>query len=141
MCSSDLRLLLDHLPSASLPPVIVYIPMPGPHWRVVHPTPPGATSGSAAGVSGYNFESLTFCDSYHILLLLSSANYMIMLCMCLLFPWLNSNQASSESESGIFSMSSFSDDEDMGWSHSWPSTAWHCFLKGMDTHTDIIYFP
>ncbi|XP_046890392.1 HMG box-containing protein 1 [Hypomesus transpacificus] len=39
-------------------------------------------------------------------------------------------RASSESESGIFSMSSFSDDEDMGWSHSWPSTAWHCFLKG-----------
>ncbi|XP_059907036.1 HMG box-containing protein 1-like [Gadus macrocephalus] len=23
-----------------------------------------------------------------------------------------------------------SDDEDMGWSHSWPPTAWHCFLKG-----------
>ncbi|KAM9570563.1 HMG box-containing protein 1-like [Salvelinus alpinus] len=39
-------------------------------------------------------------------------------------------RASSESESGIFSMASFSDDEDMGWSHSWPSTAWHCFLKG-----------
>uniref|UniRef100_A0A8C5EDB5 HMG-box transcription factor 1 n=1 Tax=Gouania willdenowi TaxID=441366 RepID=A0A8C5EDB5_GOUWI len=36
----------------------------------------------------------------------------------------------SESESGVFSMSSsFSDDEDMAWSHSWPSTAWHCFLK------------
>ncbi|KAJ3596280.1 hypothetical protein NHX12_002689 [Muraenolepis orangiensis] len=40
-------------------------------------------------------------------------------------------RASSESESGVFSMSSsFSDDEDMAWSHSWPSTAWHCFLKG-----------
>lgn len=43
-------------------------------------------------------------------------------------------QASSESESGVFSMSSsFSDDEDMAWSHSWPSTAWHCFLKGACT--------
>ncbi|XP_034734778.1 HMG box-containing protein 1 isoform X1 [Etheostoma cragini] len=40
-------------------------------------------------------------------------------------------RASSESESGVFSMSSsFSDDEDMAWSHNWPSTAWHCFLKG-----------
>ncbi|XP_010901522.1 HMG box-containing protein 1 [Esox lucius] len=39
-------------------------------------------------------------------------------------------RASSESESGVFSMSSFSDDEDMGWSHSWPTTAWNCFLKG-----------
>ncbi|KAM8860886.1 HMG box-containing protein 1 [Synchiropus picturatus] len=40
-------------------------------------------------------------------------------------------RASSESESGVFSMSSsFSDDEDMAWSHTWPSTAWHCFLKG-----------
>ncbi|KAM9814461.1 HMG box-containing protein 1 isoform 2-T2 [Syngnathus typhle] len=40
-------------------------------------------------------------------------------------------RASSESESGVFSVSSsFSDDEDMAWSHSWPSTAWHCFLKG-----------
>ncbi|XP_075996121.1 HMG box-containing protein 1 isoform X2 [Genypterus blacodes] len=40
-------------------------------------------------------------------------------------------RACSESESGVFSMStSFSDDEDMVWSHSWPSTAWHCFLKG-----------
>lgn len=26
--------------------------------------------------------------------------------------------------------SSFSDDEDMAWSHSWPTTTWHCFLKG-----------
>ncbi|MBN3313854.1 HBP1 protein, partial [Atractosteus spatula] len=39
-------------------------------------------------------------------------------------------RASSESESGIFCMSSLSDDDDLGWSHSWPSTAWHCFLKG-----------
>ncbi|KAJ8269125.1 hypothetical protein COCON_G00117320 [Conger conger] len=39
-------------------------------------------------------------------------------------------RASSESESGIFCTSSLSDDDDMGWSHSWPSTAWHCFLKG-----------
>uniref|UniRef100_A0AAY5ECF8 HMG box-containing protein 1 n=1 Tax=Electrophorus electricus TaxID=8005 RepID=A0AAY5ECF8_ELEEL len=39
-------------------------------------------------------------------------------------------RASSESESGIFCMSSLSDDDDMGWSHSWPSTVWHCFLKG-----------
>ncbi|XP_065133500.1 HMG box-containing protein 1 isoform X1 [Paramisgurnus dabryanus] len=39
-------------------------------------------------------------------------------------------KASSESESGIFCMSSLSDDDDLGWSHSWPSTAWHCFLKG-----------
>ncbi|XP_061533088.1 HMG box-containing protein 1 isoform X1 [Phycodurus eques] len=40
-------------------------------------------------------------------------------------------RASSESESGVFSMSSsFSDDEDMAWSRAWPSTAWHCFLKG-----------
>jgi hypothetical protein len=44
---------------------------------------------------------------------------------------LDPEQASSESESGVFSMSSsFSDDEDMAWSRSWPSTAWHCFLKG-----------
>ncbi|XP_035281176.1 HMG box-containing protein 1-like isoform X1 [Anguilla anguilla] len=39
-------------------------------------------------------------------------------------------RASSESESGVFCTSSLSDDDDMGWSHSWPSTAWHCFLKG-----------
>ncbi|KAJ8261861.1 hypothetical protein GJAV_G00159300 [Gymnothorax javanicus] len=39
-------------------------------------------------------------------------------------------RASSESESGVFCASSFSDDDDMGWSHSWPSTVWHCFLKG-----------
>ncbi|XP_029471188.1 HMG box-containing protein 1 isoform X2 [Rhinatrema bivittatum] len=39
-------------------------------------------------------------------------------------------RASSESESGIFCMSSLSDDDDLGWCHSWPSTLWHCFLKG-----------
>lgn len=31
--------------------------------------------------------------------------------------------------------SSLSDDEDMGWSFSWPPTVWHCFLKGRRTHT------
>ncbi|XP_023651808.1 HMG box-containing protein 1-like isoform X2 [Paramormyrops kingsleyae] len=39
-------------------------------------------------------------------------------------------RASSESESGVFCTSSLSDDDDLGWSHSWPPTAWHCFLKG-----------
>ncbi|NXY90997.1 HBP1 protein, partial [Alcedo cyanopectus] len=39
-------------------------------------------------------------------------------------------RANSESESGIFCMSSLSDDDDLGWCHSWPSTVWHCFLKG-----------
>uniref|UniRef100_H0YY28 HMG-box transcription factor 1 n=1 Tax=Taeniopygia guttata TaxID=59729 RepID=H0YY28_TAEGU len=39
-------------------------------------------------------------------------------------------EANSESESGIFCMSSLSDDDDLGWCHSWPSTVWHCFLKG-----------
>ncbi|PIO38253.1 hypothetical protein AB205_0178190 [Aquarana catesbeiana] len=38
-------------------------------------------------------------------------------------------RANSESESGIFCMSSFSDDDDLGWCHSWPHTIWHCFLK------------
>lgn len=53
-----------------------------------------------------------------------------------LFIFIFLQQASSESESGVFSMSSsFSDDEDMAWSHSWPSTAWHCFLKGTFTYT------
>lgn len=48
------------------------------------------------------------------------------------------SQASSESESGVFSMSSsFSDDEDMAWSHSWPSTAWHCFLKGTQSQAGM----
>lgn len=39
-------------------------------------------------------------------------------------------QASIESESGIFSLSSLSDDDDLGWCHSWPTTIWNCFLKG-----------
>eukprot|EP00076_Gallus_gallus_P012872 XP_015131198.1 HMG box-containing protein 1 isoform X1 [Gallus gallus] len=39
-------------------------------------------------------------------------------------------RTNSESESGIFCMSSLSDDDDLGWCHSWPSTVWHCFLKG-----------
>ncbi|XP_060634360.2 HMG box-containing protein 1 isoform X2 [Anolis sagrei] len=39
-------------------------------------------------------------------------------------------RTNSESESGIFCMSSLSDDDDLGWCHSWPPTAWHCFLKG-----------
>ncbi|XP_053319176.1 HMG box-containing protein 1 isoform X2 [Spea bombifrons] len=39
-------------------------------------------------------------------------------------------RANSESESGIFCMSSFSDDDDLGWCHSWPVTVWHCFLQG-----------
>ncbi|CAB1322679.1 unnamed protein product [Coregonus sp. 'balchen'] len=39
-------------------------------------------------------------------------------------------------------MASFSDDEDMGWSHSWPSTAWHCFLKGLKlvAHEDNVSY-
>ncbi|OBS70747.1 hypothetical protein A6R68_00713, partial [Neotoma lepida] len=39
-------------------------------------------------------------------------------------------RANSESESGIFCMSSLSDDDDLGWCNSWPATVWHCFLKG-----------
>uniref|UniRef100_A0A8C8FNM7 HMG box-containing protein 1 n=1 Tax=Oncorhynchus tshawytscha TaxID=74940 RepID=A0A8C8FNM7_ONCTS len=39
-------------------------------------------------------------------------------------------RSSSECESAVSCHSSVSDDEDMGWSHSWPPTAWHCFLKG-----------
>ncbi|XP_060886252.1 HMG box-containing protein 1-like [Labrus mixtus] len=37
---------------------------------------------------------------------------------------------SSECGSAVSTKSSLSDDEDMGWSFSWPPTAWHCFLKG-----------
>lgn len=49
-------------------------------------------------------------------------------------------RASSESESGVFSMSSsFSDDEDMAWSHSWPTTAWHCFLKGVYINITMLF--
>ncbi|XP_078409544.1 HMG box-containing protein 1 isoform X1 [Cetorhinus maximus] len=39
-------------------------------------------------------------------------------------------RASSESESDIFCLSSLSDDDELGWSHSWPQTAWNCFMKG-----------
>ncbi|KAG7454550.1 hypothetical protein MATL_G00260970 [Megalops atlanticus] len=39
-------------------------------------------------------------------------------------------RASSESECSVLCTSSLSDDDDVGWSQSWPSTVWHCFLKG-----------
>ncbi|KAM6986873.1 HMG box-containing protein 1-like [Aplochiton taeniatus] len=39
------------------------------------------------------------------------------------------NRTTSECSSAVSSRSGLSDDEDMGWSHSWPPTAWHCFLK------------
>lgn len=63
-------------------------------------------------------------------------NYLFYCCHCKMF--FHYLQASSESESGVFSMSSsFSDDEDMAWSHTWPTTAWHCFLKGTYIHTHL----
>uniref|UniRef100_UPI0037E9672C HMG box-containing protein 1-like n=1 Tax=Semicossyphus pulcher TaxID=241346 RepID=UPI0037E9672C len=40
------------------------------------------------------------------------------------------SRKSSECGSVVSTRSSLSDDEDMGWSFTWPSTAWHCFLKG-----------
>lgn len=40
------------------------------------------------------------------------------------------SRTSSECGSAVSNRSSLSDDEDMGWSFSWPSTVWHCFLKG-----------
>ncbi|KAM3588077.1 uncharacterized protein V6R79_020732 [Siganus canaliculatus] len=40
------------------------------------------------------------------------------------------SRKSSESGSAVSTKSSLSDDEDMGWSFSWPPTTWHCFLKG-----------
>ncbi|XP_023265731.1 HMG box-containing protein 1-like [Seriola lalandi dorsalis] len=40
------------------------------------------------------------------------------------------SRTSSECGSAVSTRSSLSDDEDMGWSFSWPATAWHCFLKG-----------
>lgn len=40
------------------------------------------------------------------------------------------NRKSSECGSAVSTKSSLSDDEDMGWSFSWPPTVWHCFLKG-----------
>ncbi|XP_037552150.1 HMG box-containing protein 1-like [Nematolebias whitei] len=40
------------------------------------------------------------------------------------------SRTSSECGSAVSTRSSVSDDEDMGWSFSWPPTAWNCFLKG-----------
>lgn len=40
------------------------------------------------------------------------------------------SRTSSECGSAVSTRSSLSDDEDMGWSFSWPSTTWHCFQKG-----------
>ncbi|KAG7497042.1 HMG box-containing protein 1-like [Solea senegalensis] len=40
------------------------------------------------------------------------------------------SRTTSECGSAVSTRSSLSDDEDMGWSFSWPPTAWHCFLKG-----------
>lgn len=40
------------------------------------------------------------------------------------------SRKSSECGSAVSTRSSLSDDEDMGWSFSWPPTIWHCFLKG-----------
>lgn len=51
-------------------------------------------------------------------------------CCHFVFP-----QKSSECGSAVSTKSSLSDDEDMGWSFSWPPTVWHCFLKGGHTHT------
>ncbi|XP_035502147.1 HMG box-containing protein 1-like isoform X1 [Scophthalmus maximus] len=44
------------------------------------------------------------------------------------------SRTSSECGSVVSTRSSLSDDEDMGWSSSWPATAWHCFLKGTRLH-------
>uniref|UniRef100_A0A665UL36 HMG box-containing protein 1 n=2 Tax=Echeneis naucrates TaxID=173247 RepID=A0A665UL36_ECHNA len=44
------------------------------------------------------------------------------------------SRTSSECGSGVSTRSSLSDEEDMGWSFSWPPTAWHCFLKGTHLH-------
>uniref|UniRef100_A0A8C6U5E3 HMG box-containing protein 1 n=1 Tax=Neogobius melanostomus TaxID=47308 RepID=A0A8C6U5E3_9GOBI len=40
------------------------------------------------------------------------------------------SRTSSECGSAVSTQSSLSDDEEMGWSFSWPSTVWHCFMKG-----------
>ncbi|XP_039999563.1 HMG box-containing protein 1-like [Xiphias gladius] len=40
------------------------------------------------------------------------------------------SRTNSECGSAVSTRSSVSDDEDMGWSFSWPPTAWHCFIKG-----------
>lgn len=49
-----------------------------------------------------------------------------------LIKWVTSHfsQKSSECGSAVSTKSSLSEDEDMGWSFSWPPTVWHCFLKG-----------
>uniref|UniRef100_A0A3Q3J9K6 HMG box-containing protein 1 n=1 Tax=Monopterus albus TaxID=43700 RepID=A0A3Q3J9K6_MONAL len=44
------------------------------------------------------------------------------------------SRTSSECGSVASTRSSLSDDEDIGWSFSWPPTAWHCFLKGTRLH-------
>ncbi|CAM9447915.1 unnamed protein product [Lampetra planeri] len=41
-------------------------------------------------------------------------------------------QSGEDQEPGLISISprsSISDDDELGWSHTWPTTAWHCFLK------------
>uniref|UniRef100_S4RCE0 HMG box-containing protein 1 n=1 Tax=Petromyzon marinus TaxID=7757 RepID=S4RCE0_PETMA len=41
-------------------------------------------------------------------------------------------QSGEDTEPGLISISprsSISDDDELGWSHTWPTTAWHCFLK------------
>lgn len=40
------------------------------------------------------------------------------------------SRTSSECGSAVSTQSSLSDEEDMGWNFSWPSTVWHCFMKG-----------
>lgn len=40
------------------------------------------------------------------------------------------SRTNSECGSAVSTQSSLSDDEDMGWNFSWPSTVWHCFMKG-----------
>lgn len=61
--------------------------------------------------------------------------------MAALFWWrfsFLSPQTSSECGSAVSTRSSLSDDEDMGWSFSWPPTAWHCFLKGKHTQINTL---
>lgn len=40
------------------------------------------------------------------------------------------SRTSSECGSAVSTRSSLSDEDDMGWNFSWPSTIWHCFMKG-----------
>uniref|UniRef100_A0AAV2IX13 HMG box-containing protein 1 n=1 Tax=Knipowitschia caucasica TaxID=637954 RepID=A0AAV2IX13_KNICA len=40
------------------------------------------------------------------------------------------SRTSSECGSAVSTRSSLSEDEDMGWNFSWPSTVWHCFIQG-----------